>query len=67
MKADEKLIKWLIYQSGETMYNVSKKTTVTRSTLSRIKSGSIQISNLSIETGHLLTEYAKQLKKERGE
>lgn len=59
MKVDTDKIEWLL--NNVTQYRINKDTGVNLSILGRLVRGERKIENLTIKTGYLLTEYAKQL------
>lgn len=64
MKADKRKIEWLLYESGVTMYQISKNTEIDQATLSRINSGKTDIEKLPFYVASKLTNYAKKIKGE---
>lgn len=63
--ADIRLIEWLLYKSGVSNYQISKKSKIGESTLSRITSGETSLHSVRFQTAIKLTEYAKQIQSER--
>lgn len=61
-KADSDLIRWLLHDSGESRYQISRDTGVAQSTLSRIVSEETNIDNMSFGVASKLTDHAKKLK-----
>lgn len=61
MQANKKDIEWLL--ENVTQYRIAKETGVSQSQLSRLKSGKIDIGNITFEVAGKLTEYAKKIKK----
>ena len=61
MKADSKLIEWLI--NNETQYRISKETGISNSTISGLLKGDRKIENLTLKIASKLTDFAKKLKK----
>jgi len=62
MKADEKKILWLLHESEESMYQVSKATGITQASLSRLKNGVTSLEKLPFDKAAILTDYAEKLK-----
>lgn len=62
MRVDTRQIKWLL--SHETAYRISKLSGVPQPNISNLVNGKRKVFNLSILTGHLLTEAACFLQKE---
>ncbi|MBD7970283.1 helix-turn-helix domain-containing protein [Paenibacillus gallinarum] len=63
--ADSRLIEWLLNKSGVTCYQISKKSDVSESTLSRITSGETSLPAIRFGTAIKLSEYAKKLQVQR--
>lgn len=63
--ADSRLIEWLLNQSGVSNYQISKKSKIGESTLSRISSGETSMHSIRFGTAIKLTEYARMIHKER--
>lgn len=63
--ADRGMIEWLLKKSGVTCYQISKKSNVGESTLSRITSGETSMDAIRFGTAIKLTEYAKKIQDER--
>lgn len=63
-EADSRLINWLLYESGESRYSISKMVDISESTLSRIVNGETTLEQIRFGYAHRLTEYAKQLQAE---
>lgn len=63
--ADSLLIEWLLNKSGVTCYQISKKSKVGESTLSRITNGETSMHSIRFGTAIKLTEYAKKIQDER--
>ena len=61
-EANSKDIEWLL--ENVTQYRISKETGVSQSQLSRLKSGKIDIENITFEVAGKLTKYAKKIKKD---
>ena len=64
LKADESKIKWLIFESGVSMYSVSKNTGIPQSTLSDLKKEKTDIEKMLFKNAAKLTEYAEKLLQE---
>ncbi|WP_145142274.1 hypothetical protein [Paenibacillus sp. Y412MC10] len=63
--ADSQLIEWLLHKSGVTCYQISKKSKIGESTLSRITSGETSMHSIRFGTAIKLTEFAKKVQDER--
>lgn len=61
--ADEALIEWLLYESGQSVANIAKATEVSWTTVSDLKKKKTQVAKIYFNTAATLTEYALQLKK----
>lgn len=59
MKVDTNQIEWLLKNASG--YQISKTSGVAQPTISALLSGKRKIENLTIETGHKLTELANKL------
>jgi len=62
VEADSRLIHWLLHESGETRYAISKAIGISESTLSRIASGETPMNAVRFGFAHKLTEYARTIK-----
>lgn len=62
MKADLKLITWLLNESGVSMYAVSKATGIAQTTLSDLMTGKTSIERMTLGHAITLTEYAEKIK-----
>lgn len=58
--ADSDLIRWLLEDSGISRYRISKDTGVSETTLSRLKSGDIQLDSIRYGFAKALTRYARK-------
>jgi len=65
LKADEKLINWLMEDSGLSKYSISKATGIPQMTLSDIATGKTSIDNMTFYTASKLTFYAEEAQKNR--
>lgn len=65
MKADLKLINWLMNQSGVSKYSISQATGVPQTTLSDIAKGKTEPDKMTFGTASKLTAYAIQVQDER--
>ncbi|MEK4529805.1 hypothetical protein NST38_30845 [Paenibacillus sp. FSL H8-0104] len=63
--ADSQLIDWLLNQSGVSCYQISKKSKIGESTLSRISNGETSMHSIRFGTAIKLTEYARRIQDER--
>ncbi|MCP9017294.1 XRE family transcriptional regulator [Streptococcus sp. CF8-6] len=61
MKVDTKQIEWLLKNASG--YQISKMSGVAQPTISALLKGKRKVENLTIETGHKLTELANQMQK----
>jgi len=64
MKADSKLITWLLEQSNVSRYRISEDTGITEMTLSRLVNGVSKMENITFGTAAKLTEYAEKIQDE---
>lgn len=60
MKVDTNEIEWLLKNASG--YKISKMSEIPQSTISALVTKKRKIENLTIETGHKLTELAKKLR-----
>lgn len=60
--ADEKLIRWLLDESGISRYRIWKDTGIPETTLSDLATGKTLIENMFFKKAAKLTEYAKIIK-----
>ena len=61
MKVDTKQIEWLL--SNVTGYQIAKMSGIPQPTVSALVNKKRKVENLTIETGHKLTELANQMQK----
>lgn len=59
LKADEELIKWLLFDSGITRYRISKDTGIPSNTLSDLATGKSKLESIKFVTAAKITEYAE--------
>lgn len=62
MKVDTKQIDWLLKNASG--YQIAKSSGIPQPTISALVTGKRKIKNLTIETGHKLTELANKMRKE---
>lgn len=62
MLADSKLIEWLLYESGKSVYRIHKDSGVPQTTVHDLKKKVSSIEKMSFKNANLLTEYAQKLK-----
>ena len=59
MEANSKDIEWLL--DNATQYQIAKKTGITQSKISDLKTGKVKIENLSLRIASKLTAFSKKL------
>lgn len=62
MKADSKLIEWLLFECEESIYKIVKESGVPKSTISDLRNKVTSIELMSFKNANLLTKYAKKIK-----
>ena len=66
MIANSELIKWLLEESEVTKYRISKATGIHQTTLTKLENGIALIKNLSFKNAAALTQFAENIKEEKG-